>query len=144
MSFSKTIYFHLNKLKNTGILSCFPHECKKATMDEWLLFFYQLEHVKSNNYSLVGSNLHVHVISNSNTLASVQDIQFLYLQVLQFYQLLLMCQEIKYIVGLFQYGLNMMMGSKDGLTLLARSIDPAHPSMMADVVKVMAAVSLVQ
>ena len=55
-----------------------------------------------------------------------------------------MCQEIKYIVGLFQYGLNMMMGSKDGLTLLARSIDPAHPSMMADVVKVMAAVSLVQ
>ena len=37
-----------------------------------------------------------------------------------------------------------MMGSKDGLTLLARSIDPAYPSMMTDVVIVMAAVCLVQ
>lgn len=44
----------------------------------------------------------------------------------------------------FQYGLNMMLKSKDGLVLLARSMDPEYTSMMADVVKVMAAVCLVK
>ena len=44
----------------------------------------------------------------------------------------------------FQYGLNMMLKSQDGLVLLARSMDPEYTSMMADVVKVMAAVCLVK
>lgn len=43
-----------------------------------------------------------------------------------------------------QYGLNMMLKGKDGLTLLARSMDPNYASMMADVVKLMAAVCLVK
>lgn len=43
-----------------------------------------------------------------------------------------------------QYGLNMMLKSEDGLTLLARSMDPNYASMMADVVKLMAAVCLVK
>ena len=44
----------------------------------------------------------------------------------------------------FQYGLNMVFQSEDGLTLLARSMDANHTSMMTDVVKVMAAVCLVK
>ena len=43
-----------------------------------------------------------------------------------------------------QYGLNMMLKSDDGLVLLARSMVPSYPSMMADVVKVVAAVCLVK
>lgn len=43
-----------------------------------------------------------------------------------------------------KYGLNMMFKSEDGLILLARSMDPEYTSMMADVVKVMAAVCLVK
>lgn len=42
-----------------------------------------------------------------------------------------------------KYGLNMMLKSEDGLVLLARSMDPNYPSMMADVVKLVAAVCLV-
>lgn len=42
-----------------------------------------------------------------------------------------------------KYGLNMMLKSDDGLVLLARSMDPSYPSMMADVVKLVAAVCLV-
>jgi len=42
-----------------------------------------------------------------------------------------------------KYGLNMMLKGEDGLTLLARSMDPNYASMMADVVKLMAAVCLV-
>ena len=38
----------------------------------------------------------------------------------------------------------MMLKSEDGLTLLARSMDPNYSSMMADVVKLMAAVCLVK
>ena len=44
----------------------------------------------------------------------------------------------------FQYGLNMMLKSEDGLLLMARSMDPDYTNMMADVVKVMAAVCLVK
>ena len=44
----------------------------------------------------------------------------------------------------FQYGLNMMLKSEDGLLLMARSMDPGYTNMMADVVKVMAAVCLVK
>ena len=44
----------------------------------------------------------------------------------------------------FQYGLNLVFQSEDGLTLLARSMDANHTSMMTDVVKVMAAVCLVK
>ncbi|XP_048589286.1 protein diaphanous homolog 2 isoform X2 [Nematostella vectensis] len=43
-----------------------------------------------------------------------------------------------------KYGLQLMLKSEDGLTLLARSMDPNYPSMMTDVVKVMAAVCLVK
>ncbi|XP_027043261.1 protein diaphanous homolog 1-like [Pocillopora damicornis] len=43
-----------------------------------------------------------------------------------------------------KYGLNMMLKSDDGLVLLARSMVPSYPSMMADVVKVVAAVCLVK
>ena len=38
----------------------------------------------------------------------------------------------------------MVLKSEDGLTLLARSMDPNYASMMADVVRLMAAVSLVK
>jgi len=38
----------------------------------------------------------------------------------------------------------MMLKGEDGLTLLARSMDPNYASMMADVVKLMAAVCLVK
>ena len=48
------------------------------------------------------------------------------------------------LIGDFQYGLNMVFQSEDGLTLLARSMDANHTSMMTDVVKVMAAVCLVK
>lgn len=43
-----------------------------------------------------------------------------------------------------KYGLNMMLKSEDGLLLMARSMDPGYTNMMADVVKVMAAVCLVK
>ena len=38
----------------------------------------------------------------------------------------------------------MMLKSEDGLLLMARSMDPDYTNMMADVVKVMAAVCLVK
>lgn len=44
----------------------------------------------------------------------------------------------------YQYGLSMTLKSKDGLILLARSIDPNYPGMMTDVVKLIAAVCLVE
>ena len=54
-----------------------------------------------------------------------------------------LCRCVDYYFG-SQYGLNMMLKSEDGLTLLARSMDPNYSSMMADVVKLMAAVCLVK
>ena len=56
----------------------------------------------------------------------------------------MLCELLFVFCVVLQYGLNMMFKSEDGLILLARSMDPEYTSMMADVVKVMAAVCLVK
>ena len=44
---------------------------------------------------------------------------------------------------LFQYGLTRIIYDDDGLNVLARSLDPSTPAIMTDVLKILAALSLV-
>ena len=46
--------------------------------------------------------------------------------------------------SIFQFGLILMMKSDDGLLLIAKSMYPEDTSMMTDVVKLMAALCLVE
>lgn len=44
---------------------------------------------------------------------------------------------------MLQYGLKRIMSEERSLSLLAKAIDPEHPNMMTDVVKLLSAVCIV-